>query len=235
MPAVKYAAFTEQNVCTFGFFLNGKERKNVGESDLKQKLPKKNYICRMQILNNWLVLYAGFSMLLIGAYLVLIARYLAIWKNIPIWEVPDKFVGKTKVSILVPARNEAANIENCLQSIALQKYPKALLEIFVIDDFSTDETPILVEKFSKKNGGTNVKLLKLVDHIQEEETQSFKKKALEIAIAEATGDLIITTDADCVAAPNWMNLLVSFYEKNDVVFIAAPVNFYQGKKILENV
>lgn len=187
----------------------------------------------MQFLNVWLVSYVVFSMLLVLTYVVLIWKYLAIWKTVSIWKIPENYSPKTSISILIPARNEAMNIEKCLQSIFQQNYPKNLLEIIVIDDFSEDETPFLVENFAKKNDFKNLKLIKLADEIQEHATQSFKKKALEIAIAKSSGALIITTDADCVAAPNWLELLVSFYQKNDLEFIAAPVNFYQEKNVLE--
>lgn len=183
----------------------------------------------MQFFNTWLVIYAICSVGLTGAYLALIWQYLIIWKKISIWEIPQKYSPKTKLSILIPARNEADNIEKCLSSIFQQNYPNNLLEVIVIDDFSEDETPFLVKKYERDN----LKLLQLADYIEETDTQSFKKKALEIAIQVATGDLIITTDADCVASPNWLSLVVSFYEKNDLEFIAAPVNFYQEKNALE--
>jgi cellulose synthase/poly-beta-1,6-N-acetylglucosamine synthase-like glycosyltransferase len=172
-------------------------------------------------------------MVLIVSYVALIWRYLSIWKKISVWQIPNNFIPKTAISILIPTRNETQNIEKCLTAIFQQNYPAALLEVIVIDDFSEDDTPLLVEKFSQKNRLENLKLIQLADEIQEHETQSFKKKALEIAIKKSKGNLIITTDADCVAAPNWLNLLVSFYEKNDLEFIAAPVNFYQEKNILE--
>ncbi|MFT4762634.1 MAG: cellulose synthase/poly-beta-1,6-N-acetylglucosamine synthase-like glycosyltransferase [Paraglaciecola sp.] len=187
----------------------------------------------MQFLNDWLVVYVVFSSVLMVAYVALIWRYLAIWKTIPVWQIPNAFIPKTVISILIPARNEAENIEKCLSAIFKQNYPRALLEVIVIDDFSEDETPFLVESFSKKNGFDCLKLIKLSEEIEEHETQSFKKKSLEIAILKAKGNLIITTDADCVAAPNWLNLLVSFYEKNDLEFIAAPVNFYEEQNVLE--
>lgn len=187
----------------------------------------------MEIINNWLIVYVALSVLLTVTYVALIYRYLSIWKKIPIWEIPTGFTPKTKVSILIPARNEAANIEKCLESIFQQNYPRALLEVMVIDDFSEDETPVLIENFAKENGFDNLKLIKLADEIEEHETQSFKKKALEIAIAKSRGELIITTDADCIASPDWLGLLVSFFEKNNLEFIAAPVNFYQEKNVLE--
>src|SRR5260221_9201335 len=48
------------------------------------------------------------------------------------------------VSILVPARNEADHIEECVRSLIEQRYEK--LEVLVLDDQSTDETPAIVQQ-----------------------------------------------------------------------------------------
>ena len=47
------------------------------------------------------------------------------------------------VSILVPARNEADHIEECVRSLLGQNYEK--LEVLVLDDQSTDETPAIIQ------------------------------------------------------------------------------------------
>ena len=187
----------------------------------------------MEFFNFWWGLYAIFSGVFLAAYILLIRQYMLIWERIPIWEIPVGFEASTKFSILIPARNEAEEIERCLTAIFKQDYPAALMEVIVIDDFSTDDTAVLVENFGKTKGIKNLHLIQLANHINPDETQSFKKKALEIGIAKATGTLIITTDADCVVSPDWLNLLVSFYEKNDLVFVSAPVNFYQENNLLE--
>src|ERR1043166_7898532 len=51
------------------------------------------------------------------------------------------------VSILVPARNEEANIERCLSSILSMDYPKDKYEVLIGDDASSDNTATVVEKF----------------------------------------------------------------------------------------
>ena len=50
------------------------------------------------------------------------------------------------VSVLIPARDEEANIENCLKSLQEQDYPN--LEILVLDDNSTDNTASLVQRIA---------------------------------------------------------------------------------------
>ena len=48
------------------------------------------------------------------------------------------------VSILVPARDEADHIEECVRSLIGQGYEQ--LEVLVLDDQSTDETPAIVQR-----------------------------------------------------------------------------------------
>ena len=152
------------------------------------------------------------------------------WKALPSWSTPSDFQPQTRVTVLIPARNESENIQACVQSVINQNFPKALLEIIVIDDHSTDDT---IEKINQLQL-PNIKILQLQNFItHRNETQSYKKKALEIGIQESTSDLIVTTDADCIAPTNWLSLIVSFYEKKHYKFIAAPVNFYNEKTLLE--
>lgn len=162
-------------------------------------------------------------------YVLIMAVYTLGWRDLPHWEIPTDFQPVTSVTILIPARNEAANILSCLHSIIQQNYPSALWEIIVLDDHSTDATPQIVQQLNHPT----IRLLHLADFIRPGETQSFKKKAIETGIAHASGNLIITTDADCVASPHWLSLLVSYYEKTKVKFIAAPVNFHRERNALE--
>ncbi len=126
--------------------------------------------------------------------------------------------GITKVTIIIPARNEAQNISYCLNAIKKQNYAASLLQVIVVDDFSTDATATIVQSFAPM-----VQLLQLKKFITEKETNSFKKKAIDIAIQHATCELIICTDADCIMTENWVSNIVSYYEKTNAQFIAAPV------------
>lgn len=151
------------------------------------------------------------------------------WAKIPVWKIPNEFISKTKISVVIPARNEEDNILLCIQSILRQEYPEHLLQIIVIDDHSEDLTPERVRSIDDPR----VQLISLKEALQGIENQSFKKQAITVGIRNATGDLIMTTDADCITPPDWLNLMTSYYETHHPVFIAAPVNFYQEKNVLE--
>ncbi len=152
------------------------------------------------------------------------------WQALSFFEAKNKSKNNTTLSVLVPARNEEQNISKTLQAILAQNYPTHLFEVIVIDDHSTDNTAAIIEQFSQKY--SNVQLIRLADY-DLDHTQSFKKKALEIAIQQANNQLIVTTDADCVMGKNWLSLIADFYNTEKPVFIAAPVIFYDEKNIFQ--
>ena len=136
----------------------------------------------------------------------------------------------TQFTVIIPARNEAANIKACVDSILNQDYPATAFEIIVIDDFSEDDTAFIVHALSQQH--PQVRLLKLADHCKEGETLAYKKKAIEIAVAQAKGDWILTTDADCIVPPRWLLLYNAYIQTNQPSFVAAPVMFIKTAGIL---
>ena len=55
-------------------------------------------------------------------------------------DLKSQIFGKTSLSVIIPVRNEAANIEALLNDISNQTYPKNAFEVIVVDDSSEDET-----------------------------------------------------------------------------------------------
>jgi cellulose synthase/poly-beta-1,6-N-acetylglucosamine synthase-like glycosyltransferase len=133
-------------------------------------------------------------------------------------------------SVVIPARNEANNIQYCIDSILAQSYPASHFEIIVIDDFSEDNTAQLVQSIQLTHA--NVQLLRLADYYQPNEMNSFKKKAIEKAVSMAKGDWIVTTDADCVVPKHWLSLYNAYIQNNNPVFVAAPVMFIKEQGLL---
>lgn len=119
------------------------------------------------------------------------------------------------ISVIVAARNEENNIGQLLNSLSEQSYPQKLFEVIIVDDFSTDKTAERVRPF----------LTDRIHLIQPGSIESSKKKAIEAGIMKAKGELIAITDADCMAPKEWLNCMASFQQKNNSVFIAAPVKF----------
>jgi len=125
---------------------------------------------------------------------------------------------KTKVSVLIAARNEERNIRQCLELILAQDYPPSMFEVLVVDDQSDDYTPDIVEEIKDPR----VKMMRLGVY-KRTTIQGSKKKAIAYGVNHATGDLIITTDADCKMGPKWISTIVSAYEKNPFTLLILPV------------
>lgn len=168
------------------------------------------------------------SLTMAMVYYLLLRFYTRHWNSLPQWDIPDDYIPAAKVSVIIAARNESANIEACLQSVFRQHYPKELFEVIVVDDYSEDDTASKVAHF----GASNLHLVRLADCDPDPGVRAFKKKAIETGIARAKGDLIVVTDADCTVQPDWLMLIASLYECRAAILIAAPVGFYQETNVI---
>ncbi|MFA6150330.1 MAG: glycosyltransferase [Chitinophagaceae bacterium] len=140
------------------------------------------------------------------------------------------YQAQTKISVVIAARNESANIQKCLNSILAQNYPAHLFEIILVDDHSTDNTAGMV----RENFGEKVKIVSLSDFIfKDEKVISFKKRALAVGIEQSEGALIVTTDADCWMGEKWLSTIAKFYETHSAEMIVAPVRFSSDRSLLQ--
>jgi glycosyltransferase involved in cell wall biosynthesis len=102
-------------------------------------------------------------------------------------------------SVVIPAFNEEQDIEASLSSLTHQSYPRDRYEIIVVDNGSTDRTPEIASAYAdlvlRKPDG-NVGAIR------------------NFGIASASGAVIICTDADCVAPPDWVGTGVALLIKN---------------------
>ena len=160
------------------------------------------------------------SCLLLSGYALLLLYYKNQWGRIPDYRKADK--GMTQpvhITVIIPARNEELQIVQCLQSIRSQQYPVAYLQVIVVDDHSADTTAEQVLKFE----GFPVELIRLADHPVSGHESAYKKRAISLAVAQARGELIVTTDADCVAPPGWLHTIAAYYRETGAVCLVMPV------------
>ena len=115
---------------------------------------------------------------------------------------------RPRVSVLLSARNEEEGIERCLSTLIAQSYPPKLYEILIANDRSSDSTGAILDKWAARHPG-RIRIL----HIREcAEGLSPKKNALTQLMEWATGEIICTTDADCLLPLRWIEAVVQEYE-----------------------
>ncbi len=168
-----------------------------------------------------------FILLVFGMYAILILYCRAGWQRTPTLHINKAYEPKTRVAIIIPARNEAECLPRLLADLDAQIFPPHLWEIILIDDHSTDDTPTIAQAHRK------VQLLSLANFITTNETIAFKKKAIEIGIQHTQAEWIITLDADVRVGPWWLHSIVQTLETNNVKWLAGPVQFHAPKNWFE--
>lgn len=168
----------------------------------------------MDLTNEWLII-AG---LMSSIYVILLMRWLSAWNQMDETEITDD--AQEKISIIIAARNEAENIEQCLFSLVKLNYPQSHFEVIVMNDHSEDDTEKVVRKFISNHQLKNFKLIT-------PDTNEFckgKKGALSCGIQQSNYHLIITTDADCEVPPNWLKYLSNEFKNESCNLVAMPVS-----------
>jgi cellulose synthase/poly-beta-1,6-N-acetylglucosamine synthase-like glycosyltransferase len=161
------------------------------------------------------------TVLFVLLYALLMAYYVYWWYRVPLFVPLANIEEMPFISVVVAARNEAENLPLLLRALAAQTWPASQFEIIIVDDYSTDETALVVQQFASDKIG-------LISPGIPENVSS-KKKAIEAGVAAARGPLIAVTDADCQPQPQWLELLAACYCQNGSLFIVAPVRLTAGR------
>jgi glycosyltransferase involved in cell wall biosynthesis len=120
-----------------------------------------------------------------------------------------------KISVIIPAHNEEKYLERTLEAILAQDYPN--FEVIIVDNASTDRTSDIAKSFSK------VKVLF--------EGNKGTMWACECGRKEATGEIIVRMDADCLPEIDWLKKGAAFFEDDKVVGVSGPYDYYDAEKI----
>ena len=126
-------------------------------------------------------------------------RRLARARDLPPWDGPDP----PAVSLVVPARNEARNIEPAMRSLLAQRWPA--LEVVAVDDRSEDATGSILDRMSAADAR-----LKVVHVRALPPGWLGKNHALHHGAAQARGGWILFADADVVMHPELVSRMVRY-------------------------
>lgn len=141
--------------------------------------------------------------------------YLAIRRNYKTKPEGEKITTGVFVSVVVPFRNEAANVETLLKGLLLQDYDREHHEIILVDDHSEDDTLAMIHAAERATSHVHVVCLP--------EGIGGKKEAIRSGIGRARGTFIMTTDADCRIPSRWISVTVAYYKHTGASLIAGPV------------
>ncbi len=127
------------------------------------------------------------------------------------------------VSIIVPAFNEEGRIKRSVESLLNLNYPKELIEIILVDDGSTDNTLNEMKMFAsdnvsvlhKKNGG--------------------KGSALNLGIANAKGEIIVSLDADSFVDKDALINMIGYFGDERCMAVTPSMKIWKPKTILQKI
>ena len=158
-------------------------------------------------------------------YLILIRIFTMGWNKIDVFRpqhllaricspcaVESKDTGREQViSVVVACKNEEKNLPNLIKALKAQTYQN--FELILVNDHSTDRTEEIIQE--------NLQFFKNAILINSQ--GKGKKSALAEGIERALGNLIITTDADCIPSKKWIETIAKFHTDYSPDLIVCPV------------
>ena len=137
--------------------------------------------------------------------------------------IPDEFV-----SVIIPFRNESENIIANVEGLLIQDYPEENFEVIYVDDNSADDS---LKKLNEVRDNNNIKVLSLPGDYS---SNAHKKRAISYGIENSRGEIIVTTDADCVHSSGWLSSLLNNFD-DGTGFVSGPVEFIKEKKLFSRI
>ena len=163
------------------------------------------------------------SLVICFLYFILIILFIIGWKRISIFVPSGRKSKSLTVSVIVVCKNEEEHLRSLLSCLAQQSYQD--FELVVVNDHSTDSTPQIME--SAEKAFSKIQIINSIGH--------GKKAALKEAVESANGDLIITTDGDCLPSFHWIETITCYYRKNPCDLMICPVKLNKKETLFSKL
>lgn len=108
------------------------------------------------------------------------------------------------ISVVIPTYNEEKNIARCLSSLNKQTIPRSNFEVIVVDGQSTDKTVEIAQRYADK----------VIQQVSKG-VGGARNDGAKIA----KGDVIVTTDADCVPYSEWLDIIQEHFNNENVIAV----------------
>ena len=180
----------------------------------------------MNLTHWWQLLFYGFCLVTV----IQLFYYLFFFVRLAFYRTKPKARSQTHpVTVIVCARDEAANLAKNLPGVLVQQYPTTH-EVIVVDDNSFDESKYFLEELQK-----SFKQLHVIELKQEAQFIPGKKFPLSMGIKTARHEILLLTDADCVpASENWISLMQQSFD-DDTEIVLGYGAFHKRKGLLNKV
>ncbi len=116
------------------------------------------------------------------------------------------------VTILIAAYNEEEHIQATIENKLSLDYPRAKLQIIVVSDGSDDKTDDIVKRFADRG----VKLIR-------QEPRQGKTSALNLAVPEASGDIIVFSDANSLYETDSLRFLMENFADPSIGYVTGKM------------
>ena len=117
-----------------------------------------------------------------------------------------------KISVIVAVRNDEKYIQKCVLNILNQTHQN--FELIIVDDFSTDKTPLIIKKFNDKR----------IKYIRNSSNLGIAKSR-NIALKKAKGKYIFFTDGDCMPTKSWLEEGLTWFKNNKCIAVQGAVYY----------
>ena len=116
------------------------------------------------------------------------------------------------ITILIPAHNEEKHIAATIKNKLDLDYPSERIEIIVISDGSTDNTDEIVEQFSERGV-----------HLLRQEPRAGKTSALNLAVPQATGDILVFSDANSIYENGALKAILTNFADDKIGYVTGKM------------
>jgi biofilm PGA synthesis N-glycosyltransferase PgaC len=154
---------------------------------------------------------AWIFILLFFLYFVFLRFLIVGWRKGVKESIQSSSGNRPLLSVIVPVRNEETHIANLLQDLQCQSYDH--FEVIVVDDHSLDNTAALATAFIKND--SRFRMVHSSGH--------GKKAAITSGVNKSSGDIIVTTDADCRTNPVWLEEIVKTFDDDSIKMVFGGV------------